>query len=37
MWQLENGRVKLEPFGKLDASVKRTLKAEAERLEAFVA
>ena len=38
MWQLENGRVKLEPFGgKLDASAKRALKDEAERLEAFVA
>jgi hypothetical protein len=36
-WQLEGGRVKLEPFGKLDAAVRRTLKEEAERLEAFVA
>jgi hypothetical protein len=37
MWQLENGRVKLEPFARLDASAKRTLKNEVERLEAFVA
>ena len=36
-WQLEQGRVVLEPFGKLDAGVKRALKEEAERLEAFVA
>jgi hypothetical protein len=36
-WQLENGRVRLEPFGKLDAAAKRALKDEAERLEAFVA
>ena len=36
-WQLEQGRVVLEPFGKLDAGVKRALKDEAERLEAFVA
>jgi len=36
-WQLENGRVVLEPFGKLDASAKRALKEEAERVEAFVA
>jgi len=36
-WQLENGRVKLEPFGRLDAAVRRALKEEAERLEAFVA
>ena len=35
-WQLEQGRVVLEPFGKLDAGVKRALKEEAERLEAFV-
>ena len=35
-WQLERGRVVLEPFGKLDAAVKRELRAEAERLEAFV-
>ena len=36
-WQLERGRVRLEPFGKLDAAAKRALKDEAERLEAFVA
>jgi hypothetical protein len=36
-WQLERGRVRLEPFGKLDAAAKRALKVEAERLEAFVA
>jgi hypothetical protein len=36
-WQLENGRVVLEPYGRLDAGVKRALKEEAARLEAFVA
>lgn len=36
-WQLEQGRVVLEPFGRLAADVKRALKEEAERLEAFVA
>jgi hypothetical protein len=36
-WQLEDGRVRLEPFGKLDPGVRRALKDEAERLEAFVA
>ena len=36
-WQLEQGRVVLEPFGKLDAAAKRTLKDEADRLESFVA
>ena len=36
-WQLEQGRVVLEPFAKLDAAVKRALKEEAERLEEFVA
>ena len=35
-WQLEQGRVVLEPFGKLDAATKRALKDEAGRLEAFV-
>jgi hypothetical protein len=29
--------VRLEPFGKLDAGVRRALREEAERLEAFVA
>jgi hypothetical protein len=36
MWQLEKSRVVLEPFGKLDAGVRRELKDEAARLEAFV-
>lgn len=36
-WQLERGRVVLEPFGKLGAETKRALKDEAQRLEAFVA
>jgi Winged helix DNA-binding domain len=36
-WQLDKGRVALEPWSKLDASVKRELKEEAERVEAFVA
>ena len=36
-WQLAQGRVVLEPFGKLDAATKRALKEESERLEAFVA
>ena len=36
-WQLEQGRVVLEPFAKLDGVTKRALKGEAERLEAFVA
>jgi winged helix DNA-binding protein len=36
-WQLTQGRVVLEPFGKLDAATKRALKEESERLEAFVA
>ena len=36
-WQLEQGRVVLEPFGKLEPASKRALKDEAERLEAFVA
>ena len=36
-WQLENGRVVLEPFAKLGAETTRALRAEAERLEAFVA
>ena len=35
-WQLEQGRVVLEPL-KLDAAAKRALRDEAERLEAFVA
>ena len=36
-WQLTNGRVVLEPFAKLGAETTRALRAEAERLEAFVA
>jgi DNA glycosylase AlkZ-like len=36
-WQLEGGRVVLEPFGKLAAGVRRELQQEAARLEAFVA
>ena len=36
-WQLENGRVVLEPFAKLSAETTRALREEAERLEAFVA
>jgi hypothetical protein len=35
-WQLEQGRVVLEPFSPLSRDVKRALQAEAERLEAFV-
>jgi Winged helix DNA-binding domain len=35
-WQLQQGRVVLEPFDKLEAGVRRTLKEEAARLEAFV-
>ena len=35
-WQLDKGRVTLEPFAPLDRSVKRTLKEEIERLETFV-
>ena len=36
-WQLEGGRVVLEPWRKLDAAAKRALKEEAERTEAFAA
>ena len=35
-WQLDKGRVTLEPFAPLGRSVKRTLKEEIERLETFV-
>ena len=35
-WQLEGGRVVLEPFGKLPPAAKRELKDETDRLEAFV-
>ena len=36
-WQLEQGLVRLEPFGRLSADVRRALREEAERLEAFAA
>jgi hypothetical protein len=36
-WQLDRGRVRLEPFGRLDAAVRRQLAEEAARLEAFLA
>jgi hypothetical protein len=36
-WQLEKGRVRLEPYGRLAPDVRRALAEEAERLEAFVA
>jgi hypothetical protein len=36
-WQLEQGRVVLEPFGRLRAHVKRALREEADRLETFAA
>ena len=35
-WQLQRGRVVLEPFAPLDAEAKRALKDEAQRLEALV-
>jgi hypothetical protein len=35
-WQLEQGQVVLEPFGKLDAQTKHVLKDELRRIEAFV-
>jgi hypothetical protein len=34
-WQLEGGRVRLEPFGKLSRPVRAALAEEAERIEAF--
>ncbi len=34
-WRLEDGRVELEPFVRLDAADRRALEAEAERLAAF--
>ena len=34
-WRFSEGRVELSPFGRLDASVRRELDAEAERLAAF--
>ena len=36
-WQLDKGRVVLEPFAPLSRDVKRAARDEAERLEAFVA
>jgi hypothetical protein len=36
-WRVENGRVALEPFAKLPGTAQRELKAEARRLEAFLA
>jgi hypothetical protein len=35
-WYAENGRVRLEPFGKLPRTAQRELKEETERLEAFL-
>jgi hypothetical protein len=37
LWRLEGRRVELEPFGRLPRSVERELRAEAGRLEQFVA
>ena len=34
-WRYEKGKVRIEPFGKLDASARRELDDEAERLAAF--
>jgi hypothetical protein len=36
-WKLDKGRVKLEPFGRLDKSSRRELEGEGERLAAFAA
>jgi hypothetical protein len=36
-WRADEGRVVVEPFGKLNRAVQRELKDEAERLEAFLA
>jgi hypothetical protein len=36
-WQLEAGRVKLEPFGRIPRAAKAALAEEAARVEAFVA
>jgi hypothetical protein len=36
-WQLEKGRVRLEPFSRLNRATTSALRAEAERIEAFVA
>jgi hypothetical protein len=37
IWRVENGRVVLEPFAALPRPVRRELKDESERLEAFLA
>jgi Winged helix DNA-binding domain len=34
-WRYEDGRIRLEPFGRLDRSTRRELNDEAERLAAF--
>jgi hypothetical protein len=34
-WRYEKGKIKLDPFGRLDRSERRELEAEAERLAAF--
>jgi hypothetical protein len=34
-WRHDDGRVRLEPFGRLDAATQRELDGEAERLAAF--
>jgi hypothetical protein len=34
-WRYEEGRVRLEPFGRLTREVRRELDDEAERLTAF--
>jgi DNA glycosylase AlkZ-like len=36
-WSVAKGKIVLEPFGKLGAATRKELKAEAERLEAFLA
>jgi hypothetical protein len=36
-WQLDKGRVRLEPFARLPRDVSAALRLEAERVEAFVA
>ena len=37
IWQLEQGRVKLEPFARIPRAAQRALAEEVERVEAFVA
>src|SRR5215208_7275337 len=36
-WRHEDGRIALQPFGRLDAADRRALAEEAERLAAFIA